>query len=141
MTKQKHTLRLIIAVLTGIVVAKILDAITHEILYLCTNFPPPFEPMFDTKPLVISLCFHSFYAVTSAMLTAAIAKDRARKAVLVLGTKEAILWLIGTLLLWKHAAPWFNLTKALLGIPLALLGGWIYSYLCRKSEANSISHV
>lgn len=127
MAINKHTGRLILAVIAGIVLAKILTSLTHEALYLLTDFPAPFQPMFDRRPLLISLAFHSIYAVASAMFTAKIARGRAQKAVFILGTKEAILWLAGTFLLWKDAAPWFNISKALLGIPLAMLGGWIYT--------------
>lgn len=137
MHKQKHTWRLLIAVLAGIALAKLLGALTHEILFLTTNFPSPFKPMFKTQPLLIALTYHSIYAVISAMLTAKIARDQVNKAVLILGTKEAVLWLVGALLLWKHAAPWFNISKALLGIPLAWIGGRIYSYLHKRNEAKS----
>ena len=136
MSQDKHTLRLILSVITGIVIAMVLSGVTHELLYLSTNFPAPHTPMFDREPLLISLVYHSIYAVLGAVVTAKIARNRARKAVYILGTKEAVLWLFGTVLLWKHAAPWYNITKALLGIPLALLGGWIYSYFCKKSETK-----
>lgn len=133
MTAKKDTLRTLLAVIAGIAAAKVLTVLTHELLFLCANFPPPLEPMFETRPLLLSLSFHSFYAVLSAMLTARIAGNRARKAVFILGTKEAVLWLAGTVLLWKDAAPWFNLSKAILGIPLAMLGGRIYLYFHVKS--------
>ena len=137
MTLKKDTIRLVLAVIAGIITAMILSGVTHELLYLLTDYPAPLKPMFEPGPLWIALAYHSFYAVLGAIVTAKIAKDRARKAVFILGTKEAIMWLLGTILLWKHAAPWYNITKAILGIPLAMLGGWIYSYFQQKRNTSN----
>jgi hypothetical protein len=125
---HKLPLRLIISVVAGIVIAMALSTITHLILYFAGIFPPLGKPMFDNDLLVISLIYHSLYALVAAYVTADIAKERAKKAVFVLGTKEAVMWLLGTILLWHHAAPWFNISKALLGIPIAMLGGKIYAW-------------
>ena len=62
--------------------------------------------------VLVALAYHSFYAVIPAYITAYIARDKARKAVIILGTKEAIMWVLGTLLLWHHTPPWYNITKA-----------------------------
>ena len=138
---KKLPLHLIISVIVGIAMAIILSIITHLILYWLNVFPKPGKPMFETDLLWISLVYHSFYAVVGAYFTAMIAEERARKAVFILGTKEAVMWLLGTILLWKHAAPWYNVTKALLGIPLAMLGGKIYTvYKKKKQEAKYLRH-
>ncbi|MCW3077828.1 MAG: hypothetical protein JWO32_2437 [Bacteroidetes bacterium] len=124
--KKNIPVRLIVAVIAGIIISKVLMLITHKILHVVGVFPPMDEPNFDRDLLIIALAFHSFYAIVAAYFTAQIAKDRARKAVFILGTKEAIMWLVGILLLWHLAPAWFNLTKAILGIPLSIFGGWIY---------------
>ena len=137
MLKYFLPLRLIFSVIAGIFTAMCLSVVTHEILYLAGIFPPLGKPMFDTGVLWISLIYHSLYAVAGAYVTAAIAEEKARKAAFILGSKEAIMWLLGTLLLWHHAAPWYNATKALLGIPLALFGGELYAkYRDRKFNAR-----
>ncbi|HEV7230251.1 MAG TPA: hypothetical protein VGO45_02920 [Bacteroidia bacterium] len=107
--------------------ATLLSVATHEILHLTGVIPGMGSPQFDTNILLISLLYHSVYAIIGAYVTAKIAEERARKAVFILGSKEAIMWLLGILLLWKHNPAWFNITKAVLGIPLALLGGRIYA--------------
>lgn len=133
--RQKFPIRIIVSVMVGIAIGMFLSTVTHIVLHAVGVMPPPHKPMFETKPLIIAVCYHSAYAVLAAFVTAMIAKNKARKAVIVLGTKEAILWLLGILLLWKHSAPWYNLTKAVLGVPLAWLGGKIYEiYKGRKGE-------
>jgi hypothetical protein len=126
---HKIPVRLIISVIAGIATAMILSLITHEILFLAGIFPQIGKPMFDNTPVGIELIYHSAYALMGACITARIAGDKARRATFILGTKEAFMWLLGTLLLWHHSPPWYNITKAVLGIPLALLGGYIYTRL------------
>ena len=59
----------------------------------------------------------------------------------ILGTKEAIMWLLGTLLLWHHAAPWYNITKAVLGIPIAMLGGKLYAWHKSKTQKKKLKRL
>jgi hypothetical protein len=140
MLKYQLPLRLILSVIAGIIIAMLLSVITHEILHLADIFPAMGKPMFDTKLLWLSLSYHCLYALIAAYFTAMIADKKAKKATFILGTKEAIMWLLGALLLWQHAAPWHNITKALLGVPIAMLGGDIYArHRFKKSLALKFS--
>jgi hypothetical protein len=139
LNKHKIPVRLIISVIAGIATAMTLSLITHEVLFLIGIFPQIGKPMFDNRLVTIELIYHSMYALLAACVTAIIAKDRARRATFILGTKEAFMWLLGTLLLWHHAPPWYNITKALLGIPLALLGGYIYTKFKKANTNRSVN--
>jgi hypothetical protein len=138
---HKLPLRLIGAVIAGIATAMALSLITHEILHVAGVFPKIGKPMFETDVLVIALIYHSIYAVIAAIVTAKIAEKQARKAAFILGSKEAIMWLLGTILLWKHAAPWYNISKAVLGIPLALVGGEIYAWYKERKELKEKTYL
>lgn len=120
------TLRFILAVTAGLATSMALSVSTRFILYQCGLFPAPFKPLLDTQLVIITLAYHSVYAVTGAFVTAHVARNRARKAVIFLGSKEAIMWLLGTVFLWKHAPVWYTITKAVIGIPVALLGGYLH---------------
>jgi len=140
MSIRQITVRFIGSVVAGLATSTVLSTVTHEVLHLCGVFPPVFKPIFETRLVIISLIYHSIYAVTGAFITAWLARDKARKAVFFLGSKEAIMWLIGTVLLWKHAPVWFNVTKALIGIPLALLGGKLYElYKLKKGGKEQLA--
>jgi hypothetical protein len=139
LNKHKIPVRLIISVIAGIATAMILSLITHEVLFLVGVFPQLGKPMFDTHLVTIELIYHSIYALIAACVTAKIAEDKAHRATFILGTKEAIMWLLGTILLWHHSPPWYNITKALLGVPLAILGGYIYTKFVKKTtKSNSV---
>jgi hypothetical protein len=133
---KKLPIRLIVSVLAGIAIASILSVLTHEVLHLLGIFPPLHKPMFDRKLLIIALIYHSIYAVAGAFVTAWIAKEKSQKAAFILGSKEAIMWLLGIILLWHHSPPLFNLTRAILGIPLAVFGGWLYAQYKKRKESG-----
>ena len=134
MKSQTITIRFILAVIAGLATSMALSMITRTVLYWCGVFPPPFKPMFETHLVIVALVYHTIYAMSGAFVTANLARDKAKKAVIFLGSKEAIMWLLGTLLLWKHSPAWYTITKAVIGIPVAMLGGWLYQvYRDRKN--------
>lgn len=135
MKGRKFPLRLILSVAAGVVTSMALSILTHLLLCAAGLFPPLHKPMFETRLLFISLAYHSLYAIGGAYITAMLARKEAKKAVFILGTKEAVMWLLGMVLLWKHSPPWFNITKAILGIPLAWLGGRFYK-MKKEKGAN-----
>lgn len=128
------TVRFILAVIAGLATSMALSMTTRFILYLCGLFPAPFKPLFETRLVIVALVYHSIFAMTGAFVTAHVARDRARKAVIFLGSKEAIMWLLGTIFLWKHAPVWYTITKAIIGIPIALAGGMLYKLYVTKTH-------
>lgn len=129
--------RLIISVIAGIATASALTIVTHFVLHLVGVLPHPLEPMFETDNVVADLIYHSVFAVAGAYVTAWLAKEQARKAVFILGSKEAIMWGIGILLLWKHAPAWVNITKSVLGPPLAWFGGKLFQIYKLKHDPKN----
>ncbi len=136
--KHHFSVRVVIAVAAGIAFSKVLTVITHEILHAAGVFPKLSEPMFDRDKLMIELAFHTVYTIAGAFLVAHVAREKAKRAVFIFGTKEAILWLVGIILLWKQMPGWFNLTKAVIGIPLSIFGGWLYS-IYKERNAKTIA--
>ncbi len=139
---SKLPIRLILSVVAGIAFSMVISTLTHMVLHWCGVFPPLHKPMFETRLVIISLVYHSVFAIVAAFITAWLAKKQAKKAVFILGTKEAIMWLVGTLLLWKHAPPWYNISKAVLGPPLAWFGGRLYRmYKVKKDKRAEVKSV
>jgi len=128
------TVRFILAVIAGLATSMALSVTTRFILYQCGLFPAPFKPLFETRLVIVALVYHSLFAMSGAFVTAHVARNRARKAVIFLGSKEAIMWLLGTIFLWKHAPVWYTITKALIGIPVALTGGFFYQLYVTRAH-------
>jgi hypothetical protein len=138
---RKLPIRFILSIAAGIATTLVLSVATREILYLLDIFPKIGEPEFETDLLLIALAYHSFYAVIGAIVTAHFARERARRAAFILGTKEVIMWILGMVLLWKHAAPWYNLSKAALGIPLAMLGWKLYDLYKKSHDKHKVQEI
>ncbi|MBA3971833.1 MAG: hypothetical protein H0X46_06745 [Bacteroidetes bacterium] len=134
MAKFKIPYRLIISVLAGIVISKILTVCAHLVQHKTGDFPGLTDPMFETPDLIASLYFHCVFAIVGAFFTAMIAKEEAKKAIFILGTKEVTFWLIGLIVLWNHAPFWFNISKAVIGPPLAWFGGMLYGFYKEKKK-------
>src|SRR5689334_11504977 len=93
------SIRLLLAVGAGIAVAKILPLAVHEVLHKLGIFPDLTDAMFDPDLLITALIVHSISAIFGAIVTAWLARDQAKRAAFILGSKEAIVWLIGIILL------------------------------------------
>ncbi len=140
---MKHPIpyRLIISVIVGIAVTMALTAFTHVVLNLIGKHPPLFKPMLDDRQVQFALFYHSIYAIIGAFVTAKVAKNQERRAVFILGTKELFMWIVGTFILYDHSPTWYNITKALLGIPLAMIGGRLYEYYKKRKSLSEAKHL
>jgi hypothetical protein len=140
---MKHVIpyRLILSIIAGIATTMLLTIITDEVLNLLGKHPPLFKPILDDSLVQLVLVYHSLYAIIGAFVTAKIAKNQSRTAVLILGTKELFMWLVGMFILYDHSPTWYNVTKALLGIPLAFIGGRLYEYYRKRRSLELAKHL
>ena len=92
--------------------------------------------MYDTDKLLLAFTYRGVFAIGGAYLTAIIANDRAKKAVLIVGIVGSLFWLMGAITMWDLAAPWYNISGVIFGIPFAKLGGKLYEFRQKK-----LSHV
>lgn len=81
----------------------------------------------------MAFSYRALFATTGGYLTARIAKDKARKAVLILGIIGTIAWLAGLLKFWHLAPAWYNVGGFILATPYAFIGLYIYSKSKYKS--------
>lgn len=119
--------RLILSIIVGIIAITILSTGTDAILEAAGFFPPPGQPFFDTKLLLIATVYRVIYQVAGCYLASMIAKDRAKTAVWILGSFGAIMWLLGTFVFMPGMGPiWYGIVGAALSIPSALIGEKLY---------------
>ena len=125
--------RIIFSVLAGLVATGIVSTLADFALHAAGLYPPYGQPMYDTPRLLLAFVYRALFAIGGAYLTAVIAKDKYRRAVLILGITGSILWLLGAIALWNLAAPWYNVAGVIFGVPFALIGGKLYENHQRKS--------
>ena len=119
-------MRLIISIVTGILVGSLLATATDHVFHVTEVYPPYGEPMFDGGLLFLALAYRVVFTIFAGYITAMLARDKAKKAVLILGIVNAIAWLGGTIALWEYATPWYNVAGIVTAIPLCMFGGRLY---------------
>ena len=130
--------RLILSNLAGLIATGIISTLTDFALHAAGLYPPYGEPMYDTPRLLLAFTYRGLFAIGGAYLTATIAREMAKKAVLILGIVGSLFWLLGAISMWTLAAPWYNIIGIIFGIPLAKMGGKLYENKQRKfSQAAS----
>lgn len=119
--------RLILSIFIGIVVITILSTGTDTIFHATNVFPPPGQPFFDTKLLLLATAYRFIYQVAGCYLASMIAKDRSKASAWTLGTLGAIMWILGTFIFMPGMGPmWYGILGAVLSIPSALIGERLY---------------
>jgi hypothetical protein len=119
-------LRLILAIIAGMVIITILSVGTDTILEATGIFPPLGEPLFDTNLLLLATVYRFIYQVVGSYISARIAKERASAAAWTMGIIGAVMWLIGTFTMEGHSPYWYGILGAVLSIPSTLLGRRFY---------------
>jgi hypothetical protein len=130
--KTNFMKRIILSVLAGVVATGIVSTLADFALHAAGLYPPYGQPMYDTPRLLLAFIYRALFAIGGAYLTAIIAKDRYRKSVIIVGIVGSILWLLGAIALWDLAAPWYNVSGVIFGVPFALIGGKLYENRQRK---------
>jgi hypothetical protein len=118
--------RLILSILAGFIVTAVLSIAVDHVFHVTNVYPPYGEAMFNTSLLALAFAYRAVFNVFGAFVTASIAKDKAMKAVWIMGIVGSLLWLAGALANWELAAPWYNILGVVTGIPFSLAGGKLY---------------
>ena len=97
-------------------------------------FPPYGEPFFDTGLVLLASAYRAVFQVSGAYLAAMIARDKAKKAVWIIGILGTLLWLGGTFLKPQAGPIWYGILGAALSLPTTLTGGRLYELRAKKTS-------
>lgn len=125
--------RLILSIIAGLLTTIILSIVVDHLLHTKGIYPPYGEPMFDTGLVLLAFTYRALFAIAGAFITAIAAKEKANKAVLILGITGSVLWLAGAIAFWNFTPSWYNIAGVVLGIPFTLIAGKLYEL--RKQKA------
>jgi hypothetical protein len=118
--------RLILSILAGFLFAGILSAAVDHVFHVTGIYPPYGEPMLDHGLLAVAFAYRAVISIGAAYLTATLAKERAMKAAIIMGSIGSVLWLIGAVVMWEFAYPWYNILGVITGIPFSIIGAKLY---------------
>jgi hypothetical protein len=130
--KEPPMKRLVLAIVVGFFTAAVLSALVDHIFHTTGFFPPYGQPFRETGPVVVAFTYRAVFVVFATFLAAVIARERAKRAVLILGSIGSFLWLVGALNMWDFAPAWYHLLGIGTGIPLAIAGGKLYEIRARS---------
>lgn len=119
--------RLILSIIAGFLFTAIITTAVDHILHVTKVFPPYGEPFRETGLLILAFAYRALFAITGSYITARIAKEKARKAVLILGCIGTVAWLAGLIQFWNLAPVWYNIGGLISAIPYAFIGLNIYT--------------
>ena len=131
--------RLILSILSGFATAAVLSVALDFIFHAAGIYPPPGQPFFDTGLVSLAFSYRAVFAILGAYLTAMLARDQAKKAVLVLGIIGSLTWLVGAIVMWGFGPAWYNIGGVLTGVPFALAGGKLYELRQRQSSKSVVA--
>ncbi len=114
--------RLILSTVAGFLFTAIITTAVDHIFHVIKVFPPYGEPFINTGLLSFAFAYRGLFAITGAYITARIAKEKARKAVLVSGCIGTIAWLAGLIQFWDLAPVWYNIGGPYIGNSIRLYG-------------------
>ena len=124
--------RAILSILAGFLATALLSIATDHVFHASGIYPPYGQPFFDTGLVLLALSYRIVFGIMGAYLTAMLAKDQWKKAVLILGTIGSLLWLIGGIVMWEYGPAWYTIGGAVLGVPYTFLGGKLYARRARQ---------
>lgn len=119
--------RLILSIVAGFLFTAIITTVVDHIFHVTKVYPPYGEPFEKSSLLIMAFTYRALFAIAGAYITARIAKDKAHKAVLILGILGTIAWGAGLAKFWYLAPAWYNIGGLVLAIPYAFIGLNIYN--------------
>jgi uncharacterized BrkB/YihY/UPF0761 family membrane protein len=100
--------RLVLSIIAGLLITIILSSSVDHIFHTTGIYPPYGQPMFDTGLVLLAFIYRALFAILGAYVTATIAKEKAKKAVLIIGIIGSVLWLAGAIAFWNYIPAWYN---------------------------------
>jgi hypothetical protein len=126
--------RIILSIIAGFMISAILSTLLDQIFHATDIYPPLGEPLPDGGLAILAFSYRALFAMLGAYVTAMIAKDKAIRAVLILGTIGSLLWLGAAIAKWEFAPAWFHIIGIATGVPLTLMSGKIYMYYAKNTK-------
>jgi hypothetical protein len=119
----RRLLRSLGALLTGIVAVVALSLGTDMLMHVLGVFPPPGQPMRDSRLLLLAFAYRSVYGIFGGYLVARLAPYAPMGHALVSGVIGLVVSTIGAVAMWNHGPNWYPVALAVTALPYAWIGG------------------
>lgn len=121
MNKKKSIYSILAGFFTGAILS-----IATDILFESTGlFTPPDQGFFVPWMLWTALFYRTVYITTGSYVTARLAPAHPIRHSMILGAIGLSLTILGSIVMWEKAAPWYTISLILVTLPFTWIGGWI----------------
>jgi hypothetical protein len=131
-------LRLILSIIAGLLTSAILATATDHVMHVTGIYPPYGQIYYDTDLFLLASAYRAVFAILGAYITAAIAREKSHKAVVILGIIGMALSVTGLIAMWGVGPMWYPISLAVLAIPYTLLGEKLYLMSKRPKQAVAL---
>ncbi|MFA6439374.1 MAG: hypothetical protein WCX28_08705 [Bacteriovoracaceae bacterium] len=111
------------AVAAGFLTVVILSVGTDFVLESLGIFPPIGQGLFITWMLVLAFAYRSVFTVVGGYVCAALAPDRPKRHIIILGCIGTVAGIAGVFAGWNMSDHWYPIALAVTGFPFTWIGG------------------
>ena len=116
-------LRSLGALLAGMIAVIVLSVGTDLVMHRLGVFPPPGQPMWDSRLLALAFAYRSVYGIFGGYLVARLAPYAPMGHALVSGVVGLVVSTIGAVAMWNRGPNWYPIALAVTALPYAWVGG------------------
>jgi hypothetical protein len=117
------TLKSIGAILTGFLAAAILSIISDLVMGKLGLMSMDTFKESPTWVILMVTIYRFIFNVLGCYIAASLAPDRPMRHAMIIGVIGLVLSIIGSIIMWEHAVPWYNISIILMALPSAWIGG------------------
>ncbi|HEY0670140.1 MAG TPA: hypothetical protein VGD22_18310 [Sphingobacteriaceae bacterium] len=128
----------ILAVIAGLVVSAILSAVTDLIFGSTGIIKLNAFKEAPTSLILLVILYRFIFNSYGSYITAKLAPSKPMKHAMILGIIGLVLSILGTIIMWDKALPWYNVAIIVMAIPSAYIGGKLYLRSNPQASINEL---
>ena len=119
-------LKSIVAILPGFFLGAILSITTDFLMEKTGMMSMKHFKQSSLTIILIVIAYRIIFNVIGCYVTAYLAPNKPMKHVIIIGIIGTVLSIVGSLAMWEHAMPFYNITIIFMSLPSAWLGGQLF---------------
>jgi uncharacterized BrkB/YihY/UPF0761 family membrane protein len=124
---MKHrALKSVVALLAGFILGAVLSIATDALMEKLGVFSMADFKNTSMGILIIVILYRFMFNALGCYLTAKLAPNNPMRHVMIIGVVGTVLSVLGTVVMWEKAIPFYNIAIILISFPSAWIGGKIY---------------
>lgn len=132
---NKTTLKSIGAILAGFILGALLSIGLDFLMEVSGMMSMEHFKESSLAVILVVIVYRFISNVIGCFLTATLAPNKPMKHVIIIGVIGTVLSIVGSVVMWEHAIPLYNIAIILISLPSAWLGGRLFLLKQRYGKA------